>query len=112
MGLPTVLYPPPDERGFDTWFFDNHAQHVSINQAAAKQNLQIGSYLIYPATLASITDFLEQHQRWHNDMNAALGIAGNDLSQVDFNNDKEKDAWMFLHYQEHLAAVTKLGGGL
>lgn len=112
MGLPHVLYPAPTPEGFDGWFFDNHQQHVAINQAAMAKNIKIGSYLIYPASLANVSDFLQQHQRWHNDMNSALGIAGNDLSEVDFSNDRQKDAWMFLHYQEHLAAVTLLGNAL
>ena len=112
MGLAHILYPAPADDGFEQWLFNNYAHHRAINAGASGIGATIGQYMIYPVQQTSLRDFLEQHQRWHNDMCGALGIAGNDLSNVDFNDEKQKDAWMFLHYQEHLAAATLLGGGI
>jgi len=112
VGLAHVLYPAPAQDGMEQWLLNNYAHHRAINAGASGRGLNIGSYLIYPVRQENMRDFLEQHQRWHTDMCTALGITGNDLSDVDFNNDQQKDAWMFLHYQEHLAAATKLGRGI
>lgn len=113
MGLPHILYPAPAEDGWEQWLLNNYVQHRAINDATAAQfGITVNQYQIYPVLPENLNDFLQQHQRWHNDMNASLGIPGNDLSSVDFQDEKQMDAWMFLHYQEHLAAVTTLGGGL
>lgn len=112
MGLAHILYPAPTPEGMEEWWLNNYAHHRAINAAANSRGARIGEYAIYPVKQENIGDFLQQHQRWHADMCASLDLTGTDLSSVDLTNERERDAWMFLHYQEHLAAATVLGGGI
>jgi hypothetical protein len=62
------------------------------------------TYVLDPIAGFDRDNWLRRHQTAHNDMNEVLGIAGNDLSDVDFKNPKELQAWINLHAQEHLQA--------
>jgi hypothetical protein len=44
-------------------------------------------------------------------MDSILGIAGNDLSDVDWSNPDQLESWVWLHAQEHYRAETILGIG-
>lgn len=50
-----------------------------------------------------------RHQMVHNQTNALLGIAGNDLTDVDFQDQGQIASWIWLHAQEHRRACEILG---
>ncbi|MDE2470256.1 MAG: hypothetical protein KGL35_16280 [Bradyrhizobium sp.] len=67
-------------------------------------------YVLDPIpTGPALTDWLWRHQEAHNLFNAALGIAGNDLTDVDFQKPDQLASWVWLHAQEHYQAANKLG---
>lgn len=113
MTLATLLYPPPTKRGMDEWAYANVQHHRALNSAILRRrNISIGETQIWPIRQDSFQDFLRQHQQWHDALNGALGVAGVDLQNVDFTNDKERDAWIWLHFNSHRNYAEALGGGV
>lgn len=53
----------------------------------------------------------DQHQAMHNNMDAVLGIAGFDLTGVDFKDTGLLTGWIQLNNAEHYAAANILGIG-
>lgn len=110
MSLAAILYPPPEERGFDEWTFQHLAHHQAIITAARQvKGATLTLENIYPVSPNNLEQFLYLHQEMHNAQNALLGINGNDLSSTDFKNKKEADAWYYLHWTEHQSAASQLG---
>ena len=110
MGLPDLYFPPSlTENGWREYWFQHWIDHQDIVQAIqAKTGLQLQMYLIDPWVDSDKDGILERHQQYHNDMDLALGIAGNDLTSVDQKKENEVKSWVYLNYQEHLSAHTIL----
>ena len=49
------------------------------------------------------------HQQAHTAFDDILGIAGNDLTDVDFTKQDQVESWLRLHFQEHYEAQQSLG---
>lgn len=108
-----LLYPPPTGHGFDEWLFANWQHHLAISHAIARvKDMTIPESQIYPVNPSSFKNFLRQHQEWHDAINNALGIQGVDLSNVDLEDDKERDAWTWLHFVSHRNWAQSLGEGV
>ena len=97
--------------GKDQFSFSNASLHALQNQAIfVGTGRELSSYVLDPIpTGENLVNWLEAHQDIHNQVNAILGIAGNDLTDVDFNNQEQVAAWVWLHAEEHRQAVQKLG---
>jgi hypothetical protein len=98
------------EKGFDYWSFHNTLEHNRIVQAVQVEfGIFLNTYPIYPVNVKELLTFLNWHQQMHNDFNDILGLPGNDLTSLDFQDQTEVDTWALLHVQEHIAASNKLG---
>ena len=75
----------------------------------AQKKLSLIDYLIDPITLDQPQLFLVQNQQYHQDMDSTLGVQASDLEDVDFEDDHQLQAWIYLHWQEHVTAETILG---
>ena len=54
-------------------------------------------------------NWLERNQLYHNDMDSVNNLQGSSLIEVDFNEPRQAEAWIYIHWQEHNAAGFKLG---
>ena len=101
-----------DDQSLQHFSFINADQHTQIIDAIArKYNVALPVYILDPISTNNPANWLYTHQAAHNDMNAILGIAGNDLTDVDFKNKEQVASWVWLHAQEHYQASNKLGIG-
>ena len=110
MGLANLFRPAPGDDGWQEFWFNNWIDHQDIQQAIQAQlsvNQEI--YIINPWLDSDAAAILQRHQQFHNDMDGALGINGEDLSSIDFKNQRAIEEWVFQHYQDHLAAHQILG---
>ena len=99
-----------DDRGLAQFSIANNDEHVRINKAIlAQYEVEMPTYILDPISLNNPSIWLYTHQNVHNLMNAVLGIAGNDLSDVDFKDKSQVASWIWLHAQEHYQAAEKLG---
>jgi len=101
-----------DDIGLSQFSFANSDMHVRINQSVLRRyNIQLPVYVLDPISVNEPSTWLYQHQDLHNQMNSVLGIAGNDISDVDFKDAGQLSSWIWLHAQEHYQAAKILGIG-
>ena len=99
-----------DPGASDRWGFANANEHTKIHgaiQAAGKGNLVVTE--IYPIRWENPGQFLLKHQSMHNEVNQTLGVAGTDLTGIDFKNKAQLDQWNQAHFDEHKTWATLLG---
>lgn len=90
--------------------FANQAHHRDVIAALATiTGTQLPIYDMDPISSESLGTFLAVHQQSHNDINGALGTEGVDLTAVDFADPQQLEAWIRLHFLEHLQWATVLG---
>lgn len=98
-----------------TWSFLHRSHHEDINRAVFEQlGIQLPEYILdpfFPEDPDGFQVWLDQHQNLHQVMDAALGIAGFDLSDVEWKDVNVRTGWIFLNAQEHIQAADILGIG-
>lgn len=111
MALAT-LFNIPNFSDVDTqshFSFANNDHHRQIASAVFRlYNIVLPVYLLDPMPMYSLGIWLQNHQDAHNAQNAVLGIAGNDLSDLDLSKPDQISSWIFLHAIEHRQAADKL----
>lgn len=94
----------------DGWAFSNRNDHQDVHAAIQAQLLgNLVVYELYPVNWENVDTFSALHQNAHNEANEALGLAGTDLTGVDFNDSASVAQMAFAHYREHQAWHAKLG---
>jgi hypothetical protein len=94
----------------EDWAFNNGDDHIAIRDAA--QRLGFGNltvWQLWPVDWKDQASYELRHQSAHNEMNAALGLAGSDLTGVDLTDPAKSASWHQQHFSEHQAARAKLG---
>lgn len=112
MSLATLLTPPDinNSGSLSEFSFSNQDEHRKIALAVqAQKNLQLVIYPLDPIEPYGIEQWFQLHQQAHNDMSNALNIANFDISEVDFKNRDQLQAWLWLHFTMHQEAAQMLG---
>lgn len=110
MMLASLYNTPHTTPEFQQWLFHNYAEHHLLIQGIKKKyNIQLTEYCINPLLVDNIRQFLIIHQQMHDDMDAVLGISGNDFTDIDFDKPDSVESFLFLHADEHRQANQKLG---
>jgi hypothetical protein len=92
--------PGPMRAPFD---YAHYQDHLAIAQAVKTQK---GITLpVYPV---SGNNWLQTHQRMHDDMNNALNLGRFDLLTLRDDDENARRGWAWLNYQQHLAAHRAL----
>lgn len=112
--LAMLLDFPPDEgvkgAGLNTWSFSHAREHDEISLAIQQQfGITLPNYIIDPMVFTNDSMFFLRNQSLHNDMLAVLGIAGTDISAINFQDRSQVQAWLFTHFGEHRDARAALG---
>ncbi len=104
MPLPFLFDITASDANLQQFFFWNAQDHIEINQAIqAQKGNNLFARVLDPVDTKAIDLWLELHQQTHNDVNSVLGLSGNDLSDLDFENKAKVREWINLHAQEHQA---------
>ena len=112
MAIANLANIPADEQTLMEWSFAHMAHHVDLNaylQREKKVNLPI--FPLDPVNPADMATWSYQHQLMHNNQNQLLGISGNDLLDVDWQDQGQRATWIFLNFAEHLQATNITGVG-
>lgn len=110
MGLANIANVPVDQASMDTWAFSHMAHHRDILRAIQQNyNIILPEYSLDPLDPNDLGTWGYQHQIMHNQMDAILGIAGNDLVDVSWKDKEERSVWIDLNFREHLQANQILG---
>ena len=109
MGLVDLYAVPPGADGWSYFWFNNWISHQGIVQAVARQNsVPLTLYDIDPWVDEAKEAILQTHQQYHTDMSQALGLDGQDLSVLNFDDPEAVRRWIWQHYNEHQAAHAAL----
>jgi len=108
--LAALLNVPRDEREWTIWSLHNRLDHADIRQAIlAQKKIALADYNLDPIFPNDVQGWLNRHQQAHVDFTGALGQQGSDLLDVDFNDPKQVESWMWLHYSQHRDGRAALG---
>lgn len=96
---PSLEGPSEGFGGFEFWL---RAHQLAHNQAAgaSKTFFPILDPFDFSSREARLT-WLKDHAQAHNEVNAYLRIAGADLTELDWENEAQVNAWMDLNFLEH-----------
>jgi hypothetical protein len=107
--LPLLENLPRTQDDWNRWSWSHRDSHDRIRAAIkSKHGVDLSDYQTDPIDSGAIDDFLQNNSQLHGDMNGVLGLQSADLQDVDISDDRQFEAWVRLHYQEHLYAELKL----
>ncbi len=92
-------------------FYNRDAHELAIAAIRRKTGVVLPTYPLDPIPENDFPSWLYSHQAMHNSINAALGVQGNDLSDVDPQKLDQLTTWIRLHATEHLKWGKILGYG-
>jgi hypothetical protein len=108
--LPALLNVPHTNDDWSHFSWDHRDSHDRIRAAIKQQfGVNLTDFQIDPMNPNDMQDWLNNNAQLHNDMNAVLGLQGQNLEIVDLSKDNEKASWINFHYLEHYYAESKLG---
>lgn len=118
MGLANLAFIPDTPADFQRWSFSNQASHRDIirvieqNQVAMTPGFMltpVNEYLIDPFDPENLGNWPYLHQVMHNQMWAAAGGSGYDLTGIDWQDPEVVQNWISAHADEHQRISAFLG---
>ncbi len=103
---------PTDEVTLLRFAFHNRDAHdLAVGAIRKNTGITLPQYPIDPIDRNDFKSWLYTHQSMHNSVNAALGLTGNDLTEVDPDKAEQMSVWIQDHANEHLQWGNILGIG-
>jgi hypothetical protein len=108
--LALLLNVPKSLEDWARFSFHHRQSHELIVKAIAKQkSIDLPVYIVDPISFQEPRLFLEANQQFHQDMDNALGVQSTDLEDVNLQDERQLQSWIYLHWQEHVTAENALG---
>jgi hypothetical protein len=113
MTVAALLNIPTTQDQFNDWSFAHAAHHRDcIRAAETKGSTGLNEFILDPVDLVNgFGQWIYTHQTMHNQMNAALGTEGFDLTDTNWQDQGEFAAWIQNNENEHYQWATVLGVG-
>lgn len=109
MAVADLFNIPSTDEEMAKWSFIHMAHHREVNFAIQqKYGIDLPEYPLDPVSLDDAQSFLNQHQEMHNNSDAILGVAGFNLSEVDWNDPGKRAGWIYLNAILHVAEGSAL----
>jgi hypothetical protein len=91
------------------WSFAHMAHHRDINRRIYELiKVALPEYILDPVDPDHAGDWEYQHQLMHDAQNSILGIQGQDLTGIDWKDQRLLAAWIWLNSSEHVQASNIL----
>lgn len=104
-----LLNVPETQNQWNIWALHHRISHDAIRQALlAQKGIALTDYQLDPINFDDMKGFLQRNSQTHQEMDAALGAQGTDLLDVDLSDERQKVAWIRIHWQEHFTAEQAL----
>ena len=108
MSLAQLLADKFDLTDATVWVYAHSEDHDEIRQAAVTFNgSKLNQYILDPIP-QDRQKWMRDHQSAHDEMNAALGLTGIDISVIDLEDPQAVRGWLWQNFVEHLAARSKM----
>lgn len=94
------------------WSFEHQAHHRDIIRVLYQRfTVVLDEFILDPFNPNELDSWIYQHQFMHQQMDAVLGIAGFDLSELDWSDPVVLGNWINANQSEHYQAGQILGLG-
>ena len=111
-GLSDLANVPSTDEERAIWSFVHMAHHRDISaRIYLLVKVALPEYILDPINPNDSGDWEYQHQIMHDNQNELLGIAGQDLTGIDWRDQRLLAGWIFLNSSEHYQASNILGIG-
>lgn len=109
--LPLLYNVPKQPSEWFGWTFANMDSHrlIVLGLQAKLPGQRFDLFTLDPLPETDIPNWLQRHQAMHNQMDAVLGIGGNDFTGLNFQDTQQLEYLFQLHANEHIQAHVKLG---
>lgn len=108
-GLADLYNVPTNDAERAQWAFAHMAHHRDINRRIYELvKIALPEYILDPVNPDDTGDWEYQHQLMHDNQNQLLGINGQDLTDIDWKDQRILNAWVFLNSSEHYQASNIL----
>lgn len=102
MSIASLINVPKTQREWDSWSFTHKIQHDNINRAIlAQKSKSLVSYILDPINQQLPDVFLQNNAQTHIDICSLLNVQGSDLTNVNWQDEREISDWIYLHWLEH-----------
>jgi hypothetical protein len=113
MSLPYIYSRPQSEDDWASWAFNHAVNHydwiLGVQRTKGITGLQ--QFLLSPIDPENMGLWLYNHQIAHDQVNAALGMQGFNLLELDWRDTDQFALWLRLNGDEHQRVSTLLGVG-
>lgn len=111
-GIANLYNVPGNDAERAQWAFAHMAHHRDINRTIYELiSVSLPEFILDQINVADTGFWEYQHQQMHDNQNAILGIAGFDLTGLNWNKQNELAGWIYLNSTEHFQASNILGIG-
>lgn len=111
-GLADLANVPSTDEERAQWTFAHMAHHRDISaRIYLLVKVALPEYILDPVNPEDPGDWEYQHQLMHDGQNQLLGINGQDLTDVNWKDQRLLAAWIQLNMDEHVQASNILGIG-
>ncbi len=108
-GLADLYNVPTTDEERAQWSFAHMAHHRDINaRIYLLVKVALPEYILDPVNPENSGEWEYQHQLMHDNENAILGIQGQDLTGMDWKDQRLLAAWIWLNVNEHVQASNIL----
>mgnify|MGYP001594669191 CR=1 FL=1 len=108
-GVAALFNVPGNPAELAQWSAAHMSHHRDINRRIYElAGVSLPEFVLDPINPDDTGVWEDQHQQMHQEMDAALGINGFDLSNVNFENEAFLAGWIQLHFNEHYQAANIL----
>ena len=108
MAVANLFSVPRNQREAGMWSFshmDHHRNMIRVVQA--QFGITLPEYAIDPFG----NDVAYVHQQMHNDLDPIIGVSGYDLTEVNWKDQNQRAAWIYLNATLHQQEGAILGVG-
>lgn len=110
MALAALYNVPGSPEELAQWSFAHAAHHHDLMAAVAQKfGLYSPEYVLDPFNPKDNGTWLYQHQAMHDTLDSQIGLAGFDLTDVEWQDRGQLSGWIFLNAVEHYNASLILG---
>lgn len=108
-GLADLYNVPTTDEERAQWSFAHMAHHRDINaRIYSLIKVALPEYILDPVNPDDTGQWEYQHQLMHDTQNELLGISGQDLTGVDWKDERLLAGWIWLNASEHYQAAATL----
>jgi hypothetical protein len=108
-GLADLYNVPSNDEERAQWSFAHMAHHRDINRRIYELvKIALPEYILDPVNPSDSGEWEYQHQLMHDAQNGLLGIQGQDLTGIDWKDQRILSGWIFLNSNEHYQASNIL----